>query len=145
MAHGAALGSLIDIKRSGIIACYQKSQITNSRSISIELSGLEGWCRHRRFSGDTEEHEEEEHVMTKQNILMVAVAALIVGLFGSLSVNAHGGGHGGGGHGGGHGGNGHHYSHHSDGNGGTWQMRDDQTRHCRHDVGEESLACSEWN
>jgi hypothetical protein len=81
--------------------------------------------------------------MWKQNFLMVAVAALIIGLVGSVSVNAHGGG---GGHGGGHSGNGHYYSHHPDGNGGTWHMRDDQTRHCRHDVATgDALSCSEWN
>jgi hypothetical protein len=88
-------------------------------------------------------HEEVEHIMWIQNTLKVAVAALIVGLVGSMAVNAHGGGHGG---------NEHNYSHHSDGNGGTWHMRDDQTRHCHVDVvdsedddAEYSHACTEWN
>jgi hypothetical protein len=97
-------------------------------------------------------HNEVEHIMWKQNTLKVAVAALIIGLIGSMAVNARGG------HGD-HGGNGHNYSHHSDGNGGTWQMRDDQTRHCRVDIVDVDVvpsiedsdgakyahSCSEWN
>jgi hypothetical protein len=85
-----------------------------------------------------------------QNTLKVAVAALIIGLVGSMAVNAYGV----------HKGNTHYnYSHHTDGNGGTWHMRDDQTRHCRVDVVDVNVgdvapggddakyghSCSEWN
>ena len=73
--------------------------------------------------------------MSKERIFLVAAAALVVGIFGSQLVNAHD-----------HGGGGHHYSQHSDGNGGTWHMRDDQTRHCSHTKPEEKAhTCTDWN
>ena len=72
--------------------------------------------------------------MLKERIFLVTAAALVVGIFGSQLVNAHGSG-------GGY----HHYSHHSDGKGGTWHMRDDQTRHCIRAPGETKHTCTDWN
>ena len=84
--------------------------------------------------------------MKKTQIILILVAAAAAGLASTSFTIGHGsGGHGSGGHGGDHTGSGHYYSNHPDGQGGTWQFRDESVRHCG--LPKDAMKdfyCGEW-
>jgi hypothetical protein len=73
--------------------------------------------------------------MTEGRILLVLIAAVAAGFAATnFTIAKHSGG----------GGEGHNHAIHSDGNGGTWHMQDDQVRHCLTGTATEKSKCEPW-